>query len=64
MVCTAGTSNPFVIQVALHIRPECRESHRKALARVIGRVRARPECRYRHVFDSADDPDTIRFVES
>lgn len=57
-------SKPFVVHVTLHIRSECREVYREALARVIGPARARPECRYLYVFETEDDPDTIQLVES
>lgn len=55
---------PFTVRVTLHIRPECRVEYREALDEVIDRARALPECRYLHVYESADDPDTIQLVES
>ncbi len=57
-------NKPFAIHVTLHIRPECRAEYREALDAVIGHARALPQCRYLHVYETADDPDTILLVES
>jgi quinol monooxygenase YgiN len=56
--------DPFVMEVRLFLKPECKDEYLVALDKVIGLARAEPTCRYLLVFESAEDPNTIVLLES
>ena len=57
-------SQPFVIEVRLFLKPECKDDYLKALNDVIEPARAEPSCRFLRAYESAEDPNMIVLLES
>ena len=57
-------SQPFVSEVRLFLKPECKGDYLRALNDVIEPARAEPTCRFLRVYESAEDPNMIVLLES